>query len=140
MSEATQVLEGLKSLTAEEPPALDVQAIADAAMKRVIETLAAQPPAEPEPRPDVDADEERNLFRASCGTLNETVDAVVTEKPTTAVSTSETPVIPDLRVLSVRRGDGAITLSAEVCSLLRASLKANLQDVTNKILWAMLED
>jgi hypothetical protein len=46
MSEATQVLEGIKSLTAEEPPVLDVQAIADAAARKVVEALSAQPPAE----------------------------------------------------------------------------------------------
>ena len=46
MSEATQVLEGIKSLTAEEPPALDVQAIAEAATRKVVDALSAQPHAE----------------------------------------------------------------------------------------------
>ena len=122
-TEATQVLEGIKSLTAEEPPALDVQEIAEAAAARIIEALSAQPHAELERLPDAAAD---------------AVTAVM-EKPTT-VSEPETPVIPNLRVLSVRRGDGAVLLSAEVVSLLKASLKANLPEVTSKILRGVLED
>lgn len=112
MSEATQVLEGIKSLTAEEPPALDVQAIAEAATRKVVDTLSAQPHAELG-LPDADA-----------------VTAVM-EKP------APVEVVPPLKV---RRGDGAVLLSASVVSLLKASLNAKLQDVTNKILWAMLED
>jgi hypothetical protein len=128
MSEAIEVLEGIKSLTAEEPPALDVQAIAEAATRSVVEALSAQPPAEaelerlPEPEPDA-------------------VTAVM-EKPTTVSAPAipdgchAKPVMPQAVLLPAE----PILLSAEIVSLLRASLKANLQDVTNKVLWIALKD
>jgi hypothetical protein len=108
-------LEKIKSLTADEPPMLDVQAIAEAATRSVVEALSAEPQAELD--------------------IPEAEVAAVTEKPTT-VSAPEAAV----PLLRVQYGDGAVLLSAQVVSLLRASLKANLQDVTNKVLWAMLED
>jgi hypothetical protein len=93
MSEATQVLEGIKSLTAEELPVLNVQAIAEAATRNIVEALSGQPHAELERLPE-------------------------------AVLLPAEPIL----------------LAPEVVSLLRASLKAGLSEVTNKVLWLALKD
>jgi hypothetical protein len=116
MSEATQVLEDIKSLTAEEPPVLNVQAIAEAATRKVVEALSAQLHAELERLPDADA-----------------VTAVM-EKPTT-VSAPETPVMPQFVLLPAE----SILLAPEVVSVLRASVQANLPEVTAKILRVVLK-
>jgi hypothetical protein len=118
-TEATKVLEGIKSLTAEEPPVLNVQAaIVEAATRKVVEALSAQPPAEHERLPEADA-----------------VSAVVSGKTPATISAPVEAVPPQ----QAQREDGAITLSGEVVSLLKATLKANLLDVTAKVLRIMLE-
>jgi hypothetical protein len=129
MSEATeapQVLERIKSLTAEEPPALDVQAIAEAATKRVIEAISAAPSeskslqAELEPLPDAD-DAEVNLDEQTAA-LNDLDEA----------DHSDGATIPAPKE--------AVTISPEIVALLRGALRARLTHTVLHVLSLVLQE
>jgi hypothetical protein len=135
VTEATQALEGIKSLSTGEST-LDVQAIAEAAAARIVEALSTAPKAEP-----LEVDEDADLAEQEKA-LNEFDEAdavsagVVSGKTPTTVSAPETPLMPQVVLLPAE----PILLSAEVVSLLRASLKAGLTDVTCHVLSVMLKD
>jgi hypothetical protein len=138
MSNATQVLERIKSLTAEEPPVLNVQAIAEAATKKVIEAISAAPSASEssrlqssEPLPDVD-DADVSLDEQTAA-LNEIDEADHSDGVSPEIPTIPTPK-ESLQLLQ------PVTIPPEIVVLLQAALRANLTHVVIKVLTILLQE
>ena len=143
-TEATQVLEGIKSLTAEEPPVLNVQAIAASVTEKVIATLSATPAesesTEPLPDEEVEEDADSDLA-AQEKILNELdeADSVVSEKTSATISAPAEATAPQ-QVRGILQLPPPVTLSSEAVAVLKAALRANLTHVVLRVLTILLQE